>query len=190
MKKTTFFILLIFSLPLKSIGQTQAILAKNNAYAEVLGVTGYYSINYERFLYTKKYFRVSTSIGFSHIQYNDAEWLDFPVRLHFLVGKNKWYGELGYVELLTWEKILSFRGYWLNKGFERYPLVHIGVRYQGDKNKLMLKAYIFPLLVNGTRNTTYLPLIAHYDKWHSYFEAKKAGRPFVWWGGIGVGYAF
>jgi hypothetical protein len=180
------FLSILINIPMLA----QLTLAKNNVYGEVLGLTGYYSINYERFIYNRKNIRIATSLGAYHIEYKNVEWLSFPVRLNLLVGKNKWYGEIGYSELLTWEKVKSFRGYWLNAGFEHYPLIHIGARYQGHKNGLLLKAYIFPLPINTIGFLDYLPLIAHYGKWKEFFAAKKAGRKVVWWGGIGIGYAF
>lgn len=156
--------------------------AMNNAFVEWRGTTGHYSVNYERLLLRGADNRilVGGGGGFSAFTYGVSKWTTVPLRLSFAVGYRQFYGELGFDYLFVHENYKSWR---LGSRWDRYSFARYGLRYQALKKGLFVRAYVFPITVDATKDA-YL-----YHLGYNYRELKKTKKR-VWWGGVGVGCSF
>lgn len=156
--------------------------AKNNAFLEWRGVTGHYSINYERLLWRvwKNRVVVGCGLGFSNYSDEISRWRSFPFRTSLSVGMHQVHGEFGLDYVLVTETYKSPKLAPISEGFAFFRM---GLRYQPKKRGLFFRAYLFPVSVTA-KNAPFL-----YHIGQSYFQLRRQQRDF-WWGGIGVGYSF
>ena len=163
--------------------------SRNIVYAEGLGITGYYSVNYERFqpLTRNRSVLIGAGVGFSYVERHlDERVLSLPFRLNVCVGTKNFYGEIGVNYLRYHKKDYDYRhNQWYDKYFQnRYWFFHIGARYQARKNGLFVRGFIFPVKIRAD----YGSYIYHIGK--KIYELRNEGKKFILWGGIDVGYAF
>lgn len=156
--------------------------AMNNAFVEWRGVTGHYSVNYERLLLREWKNRVllGAGTGFSSFTYGVSKWSSFLFRANLALGYRQVYGEIGIDFLSIHENYKSWR---LGSVWDKYRFVRYGLRYQALKRGLFIRAYVFPIPVTVDRGGYFYHIGYDYD------DLKKTKKRF-WWGGVGVGYSF
>ncbi len=169
-------------------GQPDSIKPANKIlYAEVQGIGGFQSINYERMVFRALGNRIlgSVSVGASCLIANRPH--DPEVRFLLLqranlaFGHKSWYLETGADLILDRGK-----GYEpLIQGWEVWTsnftfLYHVGIRYQQITSAPFFKVYVFRIMDQGT-NIYFLSNIGK--------EIKQDGHMY-WWGGVAVGYTF
>ncbi len=195
MKK--YLLLPLFVLPLLLTAQTEPRSPQrrsyNNVFAEAWGVTGWYSVNYERIFWRSKrnVFMVSASTGYYNLAYKGVRHIRYPFRLMLCVGKNQWMGELGYNLLLGKNKAQGYLHPWEYNVRSNY--LHAGVRYQPLHRGLYIRAYIFAIPLQ--RFSIPMPIqesddsmFYHLDQ--DYWALHDAGKKNLWWGGVGIGWSF
>jgi hypothetical protein len=156
--------------------------AMNNAFVEWRGVTGHYSVNYERLLLRtwKNRVLLGAGTGFSSFTYGVSKWNSFLFRANLALGYRQVYGEIGVDFLSVHENYKSWR---LGSVWDKYRFVRYGLRYQALKKGLFIRTYVFPIHVDLYRDK-YL-----YHIGYDYDDLKKTKKRF-WWGGVEVGYSF
>ncbi len=159
--------------------------AMNNVFVEALGVTGYYSVNYERVWLRAWDSRllVTTSVGFSQKTTNGVKWTSFPARLNIAIGKPHFYGEIGFSWLPVWKDYDSDN---LASFWEKFWFINLGFRYQPKHKGLFARAYVFPVPVDSDTYDT-SPYLYHLG--YNYYKLRDE-KKFTLWGGIGLGYSF
>lgn len=178
------------SLPAQELNHRRSY---NNFFAEAWGVTGYYSINYERILWRSKnnIFLTSASVGYYNLAYKGVRHIRYPMRVMFCVGKRRVFGEVGYDLLLGKNTAQGLLHPWTQDGKSNY--LHLGIRYQPLHNGLYVRAYVFaipleefavPMPIKDSDSSMFY----HLDK--DYWSMHDAGKKNLWWGGIGIGWSF
>ena len=195
MKKTLFTLFLF--LPLLLAAQTEPRSPQrrsyNNVFAEAWGVTGWYSVNYERIFWRSKrnVFMVSASVGYSNLARKGVRHVNWPMRLMLCVGKKNLYGEVGYDLIFNKSEGSSIIHGWTRK--DKCNYLHAGIRYQPMKSGLYLRAYVFAIpLQNFAVPLPYdfacSGIFYHLDR--DRFDLLNAGKKNLWWGGVGIGWSF
>ncbi len=134
-------LVLIISLVAKS---SDAQIAKNTAYMELLGNGGLYSINYDRILADAAKYKISSSIGYGLYQRGNIEGIPFEINVLF---GHKHYFELGtgisYIEGLTQIEPGCLSGAVSSTIYNTY---RVGYRYQKNKKGVFFKVAVIPFV--------------------------------------------
>ena len=161
---------------------------RNNVYGEALGFAGHYSVNYERFqpLLKNRAVLLGLNAGFCLEQYRTSKGFAIPMGIKLCVGWKGVYGEVGGDYLFLREKEPDyFHGGFSSLDNSKFKFFHLGIRYQPEKSRLFIRAFMFPLKVRGTNGI----LLFYYGK-PDFFELRDQGKSHVWWGGLDIGYSF
>jgi len=166
--KTLFVITIVLGLSLNAISQKDSTdFIKNNIYAEFGGIGGYGSINYERLIDKKSYFKVFGRIGLSTYNLKDYQNnfnpdIIVPLAMNACLG-NEHNLELGLGPTFSRiVKVQENQGEWLDFNF------NVGYRYQKESGGVLIRCGYTPVLENNNTGSA---------TWRH-------------WAGVSIGYAF